>query len=111
MQLLNKSIKILIVFLVGIMIAQQAIGEAIQIKFTHFDTFSTEIAHIEAGDVVKWMPTSEGHNVGFLAGPDMDNLPPSSVMDVSHTVRFDHFIHRCTQVCSRVSIDFFDVCC
>ncbi len=71
------------------MIAQKATAEAIQIKSTNFDTFSTEVAHIEAGDVVKWIPTSKGHNVEFLAGPDMDNLPPSSVMDVPHTVRFD----------------------
>ena len=88
-RLLKKPFKILIVFLVGLMIAQKATAEAIQIKVTHFDTFSMEVAHIEVGDLVIWIPTSKGHNVEFLAGPDMDNLPPSSVMDVSHTVRFD----------------------
>lgn len=71
------------------MIAQKASAEAIQIKATKFDTFSVRVAHIEAGVVMTWIPTSNGHNVQFLAGPDMDNLPPNSVMDVSHTVRFD----------------------
>ena len=71
------------------MIAQKASAEAIQIKATNFDTFSVKVAHIEAGVVMTWIPTSKGHNVQFLAGPDMDNLAPNSVMDVSHTVRFD----------------------
>ena len=70
------------------MIAQKTSAEAIQIKVTNFDTFSVKVAHIEAGDVMTWIPTSKGHNAEFLAGPDMDNLPPNSVMDVSHTVRF-----------------------
>ena len=71
------------------MIAQKASAEAIQIKATKFDTFSVKAAHIEAGVVMTWIPTSKGHKVEFLADPDMDNLPSSSVMDVSHTVRFD----------------------
>ncbi len=71
------------------MIAQKASAEAIQIKATKFDTFSVKVAQIEAGVVMTSIPTSKGHNVQFLAGPDMDNLPPNSVMDISHTVRFD----------------------
>ena len=88
-RLLKKPFKILIVFLVALMFAQKVTAEAIQIKVTQFDTFSVEVAHIEVGGSVMWIPTSKGHNIEFLAGPDMDNLPPSSVMDVSHTVRFD----------------------
>jgi plastocyanin len=87
--LLKKPFKILIIFVVALMIAQKATAEAIQINVTQFDTFSVEVAHIEVGDSVMWIPTSKGHNIEFLGGPDMDNLPPGSVMDVSHTVRFD----------------------
>ena len=32
--------------------------------------YSEDIATIEVGDTIKWLPTNKGHNVEFLAGPD-----------------------------------------
>ena len=90
---------IIILILVTLMSSKPAVGESIQINFTQFDTYSIDIAHIEVGDTVLWRPLSEGHNVEFLAGPEMDNLPPSSVMNKSHSVTFNQsgvYLYGCT---------------
>ena len=69
--------------------AKQAMAEVIQIEFTQFDTFSIEVANIGVGDTVEWLPKNKGHNVEFLAGPDMADLPPKSNMNEFHSVRFE----------------------
>ncbi len=74
-------------------------GELIQINFTQFDTYSIEIAHIGVGDTILWQPMGEGHNVEFLAGPEMDDLPPSSAINEPHSVKFDQsgiYLYGCT---------------
>ena len=69
--------------------ANQAMAEVLQIEFTQFDTFSIEVANIGVGDTVEWLPKNKGHNVEFLAGPDMADLPPKSNMSEFHSVRFE----------------------
>ena len=32
--------------------------------------YSEDIANIDVGDTITWVPTSKGHNVQFIAGPD-----------------------------------------
>ena len=32
--------------------------------------YSEDIARIDVGDTITWVPTSKGHNVHFIAGPD-----------------------------------------
>ena len=32
--------------------------------------YSEDITRIEVGDTVTWVPTSKGHNVEFIAGPE-----------------------------------------
>ena len=95
----RESSDLIIFILVALMSSKPAVGESIQINFTQFDTYSIDIAHIEVGDTVLWRPLSEGHNVEFLAGPEMDNLPPSSVMNESHSVTFNQsgiYLYGCT---------------
>ena len=40
--------------------------------------YSQEIAKVEVGDTVTWLPTSKGHNVEWIAGPDGAELPKKS---------------------------------
>ena len=40
--------------------------------------YSEEIAHVAVGDTVTWVPTSKGHNVEMIAGPDGADLPKKS---------------------------------
>ena len=79
--------------------AKQAMAEVIQIEFTQFDTFSIEVANIGVGDTVEWLPKNKGHNVEFIAGPDMADLPPKSNMNDFHSVRFEKqgvYLYGCT---------------
>ncbi len=43
--------------------------------------FSQDILYVTSGDTVNWLPTSPGHNVEFIAAPDIAELPkkPSKV--------------------------------
>ena len=71
----------------------------IQIEFTENDSYSIEIARIEVGDTIKWLPKNEGHNVEFLAGPKMSSLPAKSKIDEPHSVIFNLpgvYLYGCT---------------
>ena len=92
----KKSIPLV---LAAMLMAKQAMAEVIQIEFTQFDTFSIEVANIGVGDTVEWLPKNKGHNVEFLAGPDMADLPPKSNMNEFHSVRFEKqgvYLYGCT---------------
>ena len=76
-----------------------ASAETVQIEFTKFDTYSIEVVHIDVGDSVEWLPESVGHNVEFIAGPNMNALPKSSKMDDLHSVVFKMpgiYLYGCT---------------
>ena len=92
----KKSIPLV---LAAMLMAKQAMAEVIQIEFTQFDTFSIEVANIGVGDTVEWLPKNKGHNVEFLAGPDMADLPPKSNMNKFHSVPFEKqgvYLYGCT---------------
>ena len=74
-------------------------ADIIQIKFTENDSYSIEVAHINIGDTIEWLPKNEGHNVEFLAGPKMDELPAKSEIDAFHSVVFEVpgiYLYQCT---------------
>ena len=37
--------------------------------------YSQEVAKIDVGQTIKWVPTDKGHNVEMLAGPDGYDVP------------------------------------
>ena len=96
----KKSIRlVLAAMLVATVTAKQAMAKVIQIEFTGFDTFSIEVANIDVGDTVEWLPKNKGHNVEFLAGPDMAGLPPKSNINEFHSVLFERpgvYLYGCT---------------
>ncbi len=70
-----------------------------QIEFTENDTYSLEVAQINVGDTIEWLPKNKGHNVEFLAGPDMNALPPKSKLNSLHSVIFELpgvYLYQCT---------------
>ena len=76
-----------------------ALAETIQINFTGDDSYSIEVAHIDVGDTIEWLPDDEGHNVEFLAGPMMDSLPKKSKLNAFHSVVFKipgMYLYQCT---------------
>ena len=100
--MLYKSIKILTLLMAALaayMIPKFSSAKNIQIEFTGNDSYSIEVARIEVGDSVEWLPTNEGHNVEFFAGPKIKPLPPTSKMDEPHTVVFKVpgiYLYGCT---------------
>jgi plastocyanin len=66
-----------------------AVAENIEIEFTEDDSDSIEIARIQVGYTIEWLPKNEGHNVEFLAGPEANSLPPKSKIDEPHSVVFE----------------------
>ena len=76
-----------------------AAAGTIQINFTEYDSYSIEVAHIDIGDTIEWLPKNKGHNVEFLAGPKMSSLPAKSKIDESHSVLFNLpgvYLYGCT---------------
>ena len=96
----KKFIRLLLAnMLVATVMSKHAMAEVIQIEFTQFDTFSIEVANIGVGDTVEWLPKNNGHNVEFLAGPDMAGLPPKSNMNEFYSVLFERpgiYLYGCT---------------
>ena len=75
------------------------VADTIKIDFTADDTCSIEVAKIDVGDATEWLPKNKGHNVEFLAGPNMKALPEKSDLDVSHRITFDLsgvYLYQCT---------------
>ena len=75
------------------------VADTIKIDFTADDTYSIEVAKIDVGDIIEWLPKNKGHNVEFLAGPNMKALPEKSDLDVSHRITFDLpgvYLYQCT---------------
>jgi len=80
-------------------IPKLTLAETIQIEFTDQDSYSIEVALIEAGGTIEWLPTNEGHNVEFLAGPQMNTLSRKSEINALFSVVFKNpgcFLYHCT---------------
>ena len=95
---MNKLFNIFLSLII-IVISNTVNAKTIQIEFTEHDTYSKEVAYIDVGDTIEWLPKYEGHNVQFLAGPNMNSLPKSSKVDAFHSVSFDVpgvYLYHCT---------------
>ena len=82
-----------------LIISKAALAETIQIEFTENDLYSIEVARIDVGDTIEWLPKNEGHNVEFLAGPKINSLPTKSEIDKFHSVIFKVsgvYLYGCT---------------
>ena len=61
--------------------------------------YGTDIARVEVGTTVTWIPTSKGHNVEFIAGPDGWDLPKKSKNGKEVSIPFDQpgvYLYQCT---------------
>ena len=61
--------------------------------------YSQDIARIDVGDTITWLPKSKGHNVEFIAGPQMNALPKNSKRNNFHSVEFKTpgvYLYGCT---------------
>ena len=51
--------------------------------------YSQDVARIDVGDTITWLPKSKGHNVHFLAGPEGWDLPKKSKQNKEVEITFD----------------------
>ena len=61
--------------------------------------YSEDITRIDVGDTVTWVPTSKGHNVHFIAGPEGWDLPKKSKNNKEVAITFDTpgvYLYQCT---------------
>ena len=61
--------------------------------------YSEDITRIDVGDTVTWVPTSKGHNVEFIAGPDGWDAPKKSKNNKEVAITFDTpgvYLYQCT---------------
>ena len=82
-----------------LIISKGTLAKTIQIEFTENDSYSIEVAYIDVGDTIEWLPKNKGHNVEFLAGPDMDALPNNSKINEFHSIFFKTpgvYLYGCT---------------
>tara|TARA_B110000879_G_scaffold117870_1_gene156671 strand:+ start:156 stop:485 length:330 start_codon:yes stop_codon:yes gene_type:complete len=60
---------------------------------------SEDISRIDVGDTITWLPTSKGHNVEFIAGPDGWDAPRKSKLSKEVAITFDTpgvYLYQCT---------------
>ena len=61
--------------------------------------YSEDISRINVGDTITWVPTTKGHNVEFLAGPDGWEIPKRSKMNKEYSYKFSMpgiYFYQCT---------------
>ena len=61
--------------------------------------YSEDISKIEVGDTITWVPTTKGHNVHFLAGPEGWEVPKKSKMNKEYSYTFEIpgiYFYQCT---------------
>ena len=61
--------------------------------------YSEDIARIEVGETITWVPTSKGHNVEFIAGPDGWKKPKKSKLNKEVAITFDApgvYLYQCS---------------
>ena len=86
------------VVIAGVLLTSTLNAKTIQIDFTPHENFSIEVAHVDVGDTIEWLPNVD-HNVEFLGGPDMNSLPEKSKFNVSYSVNFELpgvYLYHCT---------------
>ena len=61
--------------------------------------YSEDVSRIDIGDTIKWVPSSKGHNVHFIAGPEGWELPKKSKNNKEVAITFDTpgiYLYQCT---------------
>lgn len=103
---MNKSIIIVMVLtFFGTLFLQAANAGDITIEMLNKRSdgekmvYSADIARVESGTTITWIPTSKGHNVHFIAGPDGWDLPKKSKNNKEVSITFDVpgvYLYQCT---------------
>ena len=86
------------VIIFSLVISNTVYAKTVQIDVTLYESYSIEVAHVDVGDTIEWLP-NEDHNIEFLGGPNMNSLPEKSEFNALYTVKFDLpgvYLYHCT---------------
>ena len=89
----------LFIFTFTLLSSNLTFADTVKINFTADDSYSIEVVKIDVGDTIEWLPKNKGHNVEFLAAPNIKSLPEKSDLDVIHRITFDLpgvYLYQCT---------------
>ena len=93
------------VALMGVMACAPALAEDMTIDMLNKRddgakmVYSEDIARIDVGDTITWVPTQKGHNVEFIAGPDGWDAPKKSKLSKEVAITFDVpgvYVYQCS---------------
>ncbi len=90
-----KSLLITFCLLASHAILPGALADSLKIEFTADDAFSIQVARVEVGDKVEWLPTNDGHNVEFLADPEKFLAPKNSDIDAHYSLSLQYQASTC----------------
>ena len=77
-----------------IFMANLAYAKTVDIEMLNKDgsgrkmVYSQELVHIGLGDIIKWIPTSKGHNVEIVAAPEGFDIPKKSKNSKEVSIEF-----------------------
>ena len=103
-----KKLKIVALFLaliMAVLIAPNVYADDMEIEMLNRRddgakmVYNIDVARIDAGDTITWVPTTKGHNVHFIAGPDGWDLPKKSKNGKEVAITFDTpgvYLYQCT---------------
>ena len=61
--------------------------------------YSLDVAKVNVGDTIKWLPKSKGHNVEFIKVPDGIKRSKKSKLNKEYSYTFDRsgiYLYQCT---------------
>ena len=73
--------------------------------------YSEDIARINVGDTITWVPTSKGHNVEFIMGPKGWKKPKKSKNNKEVSITFQVpgvYFYQCTPHKSLTCVGYID---
>ena len=98
-------IKLLGAIFAFILISNVAYGKTVEIEMLNKDAqgrkmiYSQELVHVDTGDTVTWVPTTKGHNVEFVVGPEGFEKPKKSKLGKEYAFTFETpgiYLYACT---------------
>ena len=81
--------RLLLIKIAFLFTSSLVLAEDLTIEMTPNRSFSIEIARIDVGQTIEWLPTAKGHNVEFRLGPDAAKLPKKSSFSKPISIKFD----------------------
>ena len=100
-----KITALLVTLLMTVLVAPNVYAEDISIDMLNKRddgakmVYSEDVARIDVGDTITWLPKSKGHNVHFIAGPDGWDIPKKSKNGKEVVLTFDTpgvYLYQCT---------------